>query len=101
VTPKIGVPRVIAGPTIPVLYPGETASAQYTLTPEFLAAMEPGRPVELPVTDWIIEPISGWRGVWLRWRYRLVGRWFPRRGQPALEGSATVTHDRIERTLDH
>ena len=68
---KIGVPRICPGETIPVLYPGEQAFAQGKIpTVEELA--EADGPVTVIASDWSVEPMPGWWGLFLRTRYRLA-----------------------------
>ena len=80
-TAKIGTPRLYPGNTIPVLYPGE--QAQGRLAREAGVAAADGV-VTAPVIEWLVEPMPGWYGWWLRWRYRLWGRWWSG-GPPNLE----------------
>ena len=56
-------PRLVDGPTIPVLYPGERAIAH--------AVTRDGE--RLTVTAWLIEPAPGWIARLRRWRYRVFG----------------------------
>lgn len=77
--PRIGSRRVYTGHELPLLYPGEHASA--TLDSDAIArtiaeAHASGQTqVRMPVAGWLVEPMPGWHGWFLRWRYRLVGRW--------------------------
>lgn len=80
-TPTIGEPRIYAGGSIPILYPGERATAR--VDPEALIAAHARGETTVAITDWIVEPTPGWRGRWLRLRYRVWGRWFAR-GAPQL-----------------
>jgi hypothetical protein len=80
-TPTIGEPRVYPGEEVPVLYPGEVASA-HVHPAALLEALERGER-EVPIQNWIVEPMPGWRGWWLRTRYRVWGRWFAR-GAPQI-----------------
>jgi hypothetical protein len=94
-TPKIGHPRVYPGHVVPVIYPGEVASAQLGITEATLrAARETQQPVSLQVTGWIVEPAPGWHAWWRRTRYRYWGRWFST-GRPQLEGTLSI-RDRRE-----
>jgi hypothetical protein len=70
-TTRIGEPRVVSGPTIPVLYPGEQASA---------TAFEDNGDGTVTPIDWLIEPMPGWRGARLRALYRLRV-WLGRQGR--------------------
>lgn len=83
-TPKIGTVRVVVGPQKPTIYPGEMASATVS-EEEFEAALASaastkGARIEIAPTGWTVEPMPGRRGLYLRWRYRLVGRWLERVG---------------------
>ena len=89
--PKIGVPRLYLGQEIPVLYPGERATcAGFTLgqieDAMAEALMRGDATAELPVNNWLVEPEPGWRGLYLRWRYRLLGLFVNRLtgGRPRL-----------------
>lgn len=75
--PKIGEPRLCDGPTLPVLYPGEKATA----------ASVAFDGTGFVVTSWMVEPQTGWYGLFLRWRYRLLGGFG---GEPHLIASVTV-----------
>ncbi len=57
--PKIGVPRIYTGPTIDVLYPGEEAHVIIT-------------PNKKVIEDWIVEPMPGFHGWYLRMKYRIT-----------------------------
>jgi len=70
--PPIGVPRCYPGPGLPVLYPGERATAQFEFE-NFFDAVTTGRDVQ--VLNWLVEPVPGWYGWYLRTRWRLFGRW--------------------------
>jgi hypothetical protein len=85
--PRIGVPRVYDGASIPILYPGEVARAHVDPT-AVLAALQAGA-TEVPVREWTVEAAPGWHARWLRVRYRCWGRWFSR-GAPKLTATATV-----------
>lgn len=85
--PVIGEPRIYAGGTVPILYPGETATAH--VDPEaVMAALARGED-SVPVRDWTVEPAPGWHAWWLRLRYRVWGRWFAS-GAPQIETKATM-----------
>jgi hypothetical protein len=75
----IGHPRIVDAPTIPVLYPGEVARAHRIKW----AADGSGS-----VDGWLIEPMPGWRGWWLRWSYRLFWRFVPA-GRPKIDVNVT------------
>lgn len=81
-----GTPRLIASETIPMLYPGEKAvAAGFRVEDDHVI-----------ITSWMIEPMPGWRGRWLRWRYRLFGRWMSRGDAPRLKATFSLregTHD--------
>lgn len=86
--PPIGEPRLYHG-TVEILYPGEMAHA--TVDPARLAeCLTTGAPLE--VTDWIVEPMPGVVGWWLRTRYRIT-RGLGRRtgGTPRVDASLRVT----------
>jgi hypothetical protein len=68
-TPRIGEPRLYPGNTIPMLYPGEVATAQLHVERMITFAVESGARV-VPVTQWVVEPAPGWYMAWLRWQYR-------------------------------
>jgi hypothetical protein len=73
------------------MYPGEVASIQIRLsTDELVAAITDGHLIKCELVDWLIEPMPGWRGVVLRWRWRMWGRWFRSRRPPVLHLSASV-----------
>lgn len=74
--PPIGVPRGYDGPAVPILYPGEQMSARVALTEASGG--------DVPIAGWLVEPMPGWRGWWLRTRYRVWDRWFPPRAAPKL-----------------
>lgn len=85
--PPIGRPRVYDSALLPMLYPGEVARPNVDQA-AFEAMLERASPsgdlvVDVPITGWIVEPMAGWEGRWLRWRYRVWGRWF-RTGAPKL-----------------
>jgi hypothetical protein len=61
----IGETRFIDGPVIPVLYPGEMASSM---------SVEQDADGDWQVARWVVEPLPGWRGRWLRLHWRLRGR---------------------------
>ncbi len=82
--PPIGVPRCYDCATMPLLYPGETASAQ--ISHETAMAILERRVADVVVSGWLVEPMPGWLGWWLRTRYRIWGRWFSR-GAPELQAS--------------
>jgi hypothetical protein len=63
----IGQVAEVEGAVIPILYPGEMAISTKTVMTE---------EGTIHVLAWRIEPLSGWHGWWLRWRYRLVDRLF-------------------------
>ncbi len=86
-TTPIGVPRLYEGPVLPRLYPGEQASAQ--LDPQSVAEAFDQGGGELRVVGWLVEPMPGWAGWWLRTRWRIWGRWFSR-GQAQLDASVSV-----------
>jgi hypothetical protein len=89
----IGQPRLSAGDVMPVLYPGEIATARLDIGDAINALVEgvSGRDwMELPVREWLIEPMPGWKGRWLRLRYRVWGRWFSR-GATTIETRITTT----------
>jgi hypothetical protein len=67
--PKVGEPRMYPGDTIPILYPGEVATAQLNFE-RITFALQTGERV-VPVTHWIVEPAPGWYHAWLRWQYRV------------------------------
>jgi hypothetical protein len=85
--PAIGEPRIYEGDTIPKLYPGEVAIAQIDPA-TMVAAMQRGE-ASVAVTSWMVEPMPGWEGRWLRLRYRVWGRWFST-GPPRLQTSVTA-----------
>jgi hypothetical protein len=96
--PPIGVPRVYDTHELPILYPGERASAQ--LTPmDFRRAVRHGDVVEVELSGWIVEPAPGWHARWLRIRYRIFGRWFSV-GAPKLVVSASMREGDNEPTVD-
>jgi hypothetical protein len=93
--PAIGVPRIYAGDTIPVLYHGETATARIDSGVVFNALtrdsdVSVSEWMGVPVREWTVEPTPGWEGRWLRWRYRVWGRWFSREA-PKIESRITTT----------
>lgn len=92
--PAIGEPRIYTGGSIPILYPGETATARVDPA-TLMAALERGE-TEVPVTDWTVEPAPGWHAWWLRLRYRVWGQWFAS-GAPKIEAKATVTSNEVQR----
>jgi hypothetical protein len=59
---KIGQRRVVVGRVIPSLYPGEMAHA---------TRVETNSDGTFSAADWLIEPLPGWRGRWLRLRFRV------------------------------
>jgi len=74
-----GEPRLVAGETIPRLFPGEVAhAASFRMDGQ-----------QIIITSWMIEPMPGWRGHWLRWRWRWIGRWWPW-GAPRIVGHLTL-----------
>lgn len=73
-TPPIGVPRCYDGHVLPILYPGEVASAR--IDPEaVLEALECGLD-RVPIAGWLVEPAPGWFATYQRVRWRIWGRWF-------------------------
>lgn len=84
ITPPIGEPRLYDGATIPILYPGETATAR--VDPAALHAAVLNGDHEVPVMGWTVEPAPGWKARWLRVRYRVWGRWFAT-GRARLEAT--------------
>ncbi len=91
-SPPIGVPRCYDGPGIPILYPGEVASALFE-PGAVNRALAFGTPVQ-PI-GWMIEPAPGWFARYLRWRYRCFGRWFSR-GAPKFETRVELVDHRKE-----
>jgi hypothetical protein len=85
--PRIGVPRIVNGAELPVLYPGERAQAQFGT--DAVARLVEGH--ILAPDGWLVEPMPGWRGLYLRWRYRLLGRWLG--GQPKITAEARLTRE--------
>lgn len=73
--PPIGEPRVYTGLPLPILYPGEKVSAAISRT-DVEAAVRSGRSTVEVTGALLVEPMPGWHGRWLRWRYRVWGRWF-------------------------
>ncbi len=65
--PPIGVPREYTSPDLPLLYPGEQAHAEGRLNADT---------GDVVIEIWLVEPMAGWRGRWLRFRWRYWGRWF-------------------------
>jgi di/tricarboxylate transporter len=80
---EAGLPRVVEGPTIPVLYPGERASARFSRE-SFLRAMAAGKG-RLEADGWLVEPAPGTLMAWKRIEFRLFGWWWYR-----LTGSGTM-----------
>ncbi len=60
--PPLGVRREYEGDAVKVLYPGEQATATV-------------RPRNGQVSHWVVTPMPGWYGRWLRLR---VSRWVRR-----------------------
>jgi hypothetical protein len=85
--PPVGVPRVVEGEELPVLYPGEQASAQFP--PDMLQRLVAGE--RLRPSGWLVEPMPGWHGAYLRWRYRLFW-WLG--GKPDIRSSVHVQRTR-------
>lgn len=83
ITPPIGEPRVYDQGTIPVLYPGEVATAR--IDPDAVAAALQRGEDQVAITQWTVEAAPGWHARWLRVRYRVWGRWFSREGAPRLQ----------------
>ena len=81
--PKIGVPRLYEG-TITVLYPGEQAHAIVPAEDMESAILQARRlgalalQVDSQRLQWFVEPIPGWKGWWLRTRYRALGQYVER-----------------------
>lgn len=86
-TPTIGEPRLYAGGSIPILYPGERATAH--VDAEAIIAAHARGETEVPITEWTVEPAPGWHAWWLRVRYRVWGRWFSR-SAPRLESNVEM-----------
>lgn len=94
-TPRIGIVRLYAGTEIPELYPGERATAQPIPLDEIVALLaDADGPVAIPVREWIVEPMPGLYGAYLRWRYRLIGRWCG--GRARLVSETRIEHVREE-----
>jgi hypothetical protein len=88
--PKIGVPRVYDGASLPVLYPGESAHAEFT--EEDVAAAIARGDGKVEVRRWLVEPSPGAFAWWLRLRYQVFDQWWPR-GTPKLETSVQVRRE--------
>jgi hypothetical protein len=77
--PKIGEPRLYEG-TVQALYPGEQAHAIVPADDIESAVRQARRlgalalQVDSQRLQWFVEPTPGWRGWWLRTRYRCWGR---------------------------
>jgi hypothetical protein len=75
--PRIGEPRIYEGEVLPVLYPGERATAileadEFLLAdPEELRYLQRGFPSRITVKQWLVEPVPTWWGAFRRWQYRL------------------------------
>jgi len=94
--PPIGVPRVYDGAVCPVIHPGEVARAQFdqgALRAWMADPAQYGKPFQLPVTGWLVEPAPGWYARWLRLRYRILGDRFAS-GPPKLEVTGSIVERR-------
>jgi hypothetical protein len=90
--PPIGEPRVYTGLPIPILYPGETVSAAISRQ-DIEAAVRSGRSTVEITGAFLVEPMPGWRGRWVRWQYRVLWRWFstaPPRLQMTVHSDKTL-----------
>lgn len=89
---RIGEPRIVPGPIVDVLYPGETATAH-----EIAQIGEN----TFEVRSWLVGPMPGWCGRWLRLKYRFFWRFLPARfaGPPKIIPNVHVDkkEDSIER----
>jgi len=76
--PKIGVPRVYPPGALPVLYPGERAGALFKVPVKQLMRDGQATLTTDEIDGWVVEPLPGCYGLFLRWRYRLVYQWLER-----------------------
>lgn len=96
--PPIGIPRCYDGSELPILYPGEVALPQVApgaIEAALAAGLQHGT-VTVQVTGWLVEPTPGWRGWWLRTRYRCWGRWCSKE-PPKLVVSTTFSDNALQR----
>jgi len=92
--PGIGEPRIYEGGVIPIIYPGESASPRGFTGPELLVAFREAlargeAQVSLSASGWLVGPSPGVYAAFLRWRYRLIGRFS--RATPKLTVTVTAT----------
>lgn len=90
-TPPIGEPWICLG-QIRILYPGEVASAHVTEA-QLLAALAAGQ-TSVQIEEYIVEPGRGFDMWWLRFSYRLFGRYL-HRGQPQITAGTSMERERL------
>ncbi len=81
-----------------VIYPGERAMAQVDLDAmqALVQTLESAQfaGLSVPVIGWIVEPIPGWYGWWLRLHYRVWGQWGGHGRPPLLSTRIAVVKER-------
>lgn len=92
-SPAIGNTRVVHGSALPVLWPGEMASAQFDR--ESVVRAFKRRASALEPSGWLVEPMPGVRGWWIRTRYQVFWWWLERyiARRPSLDVAVSYKWD--------
>lgn len=97
-SPEIGVPRVYDGPELPLLYPGEFASAivradateAIDIAEGLARAINDGF-IDPAIDGWTVEPVPGIAAALQRSAYKYVFRWVERFvGRPRLSIGSSI-----------